>query len=194
MRDPDADRDTVIPRRREIGETEPLCLVVSVDGALATYSLPSEGEITIGRSAANTIHIDHPSVSRRHALLRIGARIEIEDLGSSNGVRLRDQLLPSGRAAVFAVGELLELGQVMLFLRRAIATARPRRVWPHGYFEARVEEQCTRANAVGAPFSVVRLSIDGQPPAGVLDEAFMALRPLDVLAQYAPNEYELLLP
>ncbi|HEX8952592.1 MAG TPA: sigma 54-interacting transcriptional regulator, partial [Polyangia bacterium] len=194
MRDPDADKDTVIPRRREAGDAEPLCLVVSVDGTLATHALPSEGEITIGRSSANTIHIDHPSVSRRHALLRIGARIEIEDLGSSNGVSVRDQLLTPGRAAIFAVGELVELGQVMLFLRRAIATVRPRRVWPHGYFEARVEEQCTRAAAGGTPFSVVRLNVEGEPRAGALDEAFMALRPLDMLALYAPSEYELLLP
>jgi DNA-binding NtrC family response regulator len=193
MRDPNAEKDTVIPRRREAGDAEPLSLVVNIDGALTTHALPSEGEITIGRSSANTIYIDHPSVSRRHALLRIGARIEIEDLGSSNGVKVRDQLLPAGHAAVFAVGELVELGQVMLFLRRAIGSARPRRVWPHGYFEARVEEQCTRASA-GTPFSVVRLSVEGEPRAGALDEAFMTLRPLDMLAQYAPNEYELLLP
>ncbi|HEX6835134.1 MAG TPA: sigma 54-interacting transcriptional regulator, partial [Polyangia bacterium] len=137
---------------------------------------------------------NHPSVSRHHALLRVGGRVEIEDLGSANGVRLHDRRLLPGRPVEVAVGELVELGQVMLFLRRATATARPRRVWPHGYFEARVEEQVTRAERTTAPFAVVRLGLKGTPPASAIDEAFATLRPLDVLAQYAPNEYELLLP
>src|SRR6185295_5482515 len=63
-----------------------------------------------------------------------------------------------------------------------------------GYFEARLEEQCARAEGNDAPFSVVRLSILSPPAAGALDEAFTALRPLDVLALYAPSEYEILFP
>ena len=193
----DADNDTLEQPRTKEGaarEARPLSLLVSVDGTFTSFALPDDGEVTIGRATENTIQVNHPSVSRHHALLRVGDRVEIEDLGSANGVRVRDRRIGSGRTVEIAVGELVEIGQVMLFLRRATAPARPRRVWPHGYFEARVEEQVTRAERTGAPFAIVRLGVEGMPPASAIDEAFATLRPLDVLAQYAPNEYELLLP
>jgi DNA-binding NtrC family response regulator len=169
-------------------DSGPLCLLVSADGVFTTYALPEKGEVIIGRSSSANVHIDHPSVSRKHARLTIGERLTIEDLESSNGMRLKDRRIDPHKPVEVAVGQLIELGQVMLFLRRAAPTARPRRIWPHGYFEARLEEQCERAG----PFSVLRLSVETPQP-GALDEAFVALRPLDVLALYAPNEYEILL-
>ena len=52
---------------------------------LATYSLTS-GELTIGRTAGNSILLENPGVSRRHAVIRAdGDRVVLEDLGSANG-------------------------------------------------------------------------------------------------------------
>lgn len=52
---------------------------------LATYSLTG-GELTIGRTAGNSILLENPGVSRRHAVIRAeGDRVLIEDLGSANG-------------------------------------------------------------------------------------------------------------
>jgi len=49
-------------------------------------SYPLAGELTIGRTAGNTILIENAGVSRRHAVIRIqGDRAVLEDLGSSNG-------------------------------------------------------------------------------------------------------------
>jgi len=81
-----------------------LCLLVGVDGAFATHPLPEDGAITIGRAEGNAIRIDHPSVSRQHARLQITPVLEVADLGSANGVRIRDRLLPPDHAAAHRGG------------------------------------------------------------------------------------------
>jgi len=46
----------------------------------------TEGENLVGRDPDARVYVDHPSVSRRHALIRIGAnQARIEDLQSRNG-------------------------------------------------------------------------------------------------------------
>jgi pSer/pThr/pTyr-binding forkhead associated (FHA) protein len=57
---------------------------------LRVFDLPREGSRTIGRAEGNQIRIDHPSVSRWHAVLEFGASIAIEDLGGSNGTFIRE--------------------------------------------------------------------------------------------------------
>ena len=50
-----------------------------------TYELV-EQVITVGRAPDNTIHLDDPSVSGRHAELRAaGKAYQLRDLGSTNG-------------------------------------------------------------------------------------------------------------
>jgi two-component system, NtrC family, response regulator AtoC len=170
-----------------------LCLMVSADGRFRTHPLPERGVVSLGRSSGNAIRIEHPSVSRRHALLHVGATIEIEDLDSANGVRVQDRsVAPKTRAPVH-IGETVELGEVMVVVRRAPGAVRPRRLWPHGYFEGRVEEQCARAERSRETFAVLRLGVEAAP-AGAAEGAFAeTLRSLDVLALYAPGEYEVML-
>jgi len=187
------DSETIERRRGDAGGGE-LCLLVSAEGLLRAHPLPERGEVSLGRGSGNTIRIEHPSVSRRHAVLRVGNTLEIEDLNSANGVRVHDRAVPRQGRAPVAVGEAIEIGEVLLVVRRTTAPARPRRLWPHGYFEGRVEEQCARAERSGETFAVLRLGIEVPPPGGVIEEAFsVTLRALDVLALYAPGEYEVLL-
>lgn len=50
------------------------------------YPLPQSGVVVIGRHSDNSITIDHPTVSRRHAQLSIqNGLIALSDLGSANG-------------------------------------------------------------------------------------------------------------
>lgn len=65
----------------------------AVSGSLAgkTFAIP-EGTSTIGRSDDNTIVIDLPDVSRRHARLeRSRSHLRIYDLNSTNGTRVNGE-------------------------------------------------------------------------------------------------------
>src|SRR5512143_228108 len=71
-------------------------LVVLGSGLPVTHVLPSEGEVLVGRSETADLRIDEESISRKHAILRVGERITVEDLGSLNGTRVRDRGLKKG--------------------------------------------------------------------------------------------------
>jgi len=63
--------------------------------------------------------IAHPTVSRRHARLRVaGEALEVEDLGSTNGTRLGDQVLRAGAPVALHAGARLQLGDVELHVRQ----------------------------------------------------------------------------
>ncbi|APR76147.1 Response regulator of zinc sigma-54-dependent two-component system [Minicystis rosea] len=93
--------------------------------------LPTSGSVIIGRAAECDIRVDDASVSRRHAVLRIGAELFVEDLGSANGIRLRAPAAGSphtaqlteikgtpGHPLPLRIGDTVSLGAAMLVVRR----------------------------------------------------------------------------
>jgi len=69
-------------------------------------------EINIGRELDNTLRLPDPSVSRHHAVIRLGpAGYEIQDLQSSNGVLLNGSKVAS---APLRDGDRITLGQMQL--------------------------------------------------------------------------------
>src|SRR5687767_5140311 len=76
-------------------------LVVHVEGSNTpswVVDLPDGGEVTIGRSRAATIFVDHDKVSRIHARFRRqGDRLDVEDLESRNGTRVNGDKLDALR-------------------------------------------------------------------------------------------------
>src|SRR5207237_7755617 len=91
-------------------------------------------------------------------------------------------------------GEVVDLGSVMVIVQPRTSAGRPRRVWNHGYFEGRLEEECARAarSATGASLAVIRIHLAGEPT-GAEEIIAAALRASDSLAAYGPGEYEVLL-
>lgn len=182
-----------------VGPAEPstgdkLQLIVSVEGAFTTHRLPNSGAVTIGRAAGNFVRIDHPSISRSHAVISIGPPLRVLDLGSSNGTRVAGHRIEANTPAEVSAGDALELGAVMVMIQRVAAALPPRRVLSHDYFEARVEEECARRARSGGAFTVVRINAPNDADSGDIEDAFQdTLRAHDVLALYAPNEYEILL-
>ena len=81
-------------------------LVVFAREEVEAFNLPRAGEVTIGRDEANAVCIDDPSVSRQHALLRVGETLEIEDLGGANGTFVRQR---APRAALPVEGAGLDV-------------------------------------------------------------------------------------
>jgi two-component system, NtrC family, response regulator AtoC len=84
-------------------------LVVISREEVRALDLPRTGEVTIGRDEASAVRIDDPSVSRRHAVLRLGETLEIEDLGGTNGTLLRQSArsLPGNDTLNVSVQQLL---------------------------------------------------------------------------------------
>jgi DNA-binding NtrC family response regulator len=170
-----------------------LHLLVIGDDLYASHLLPESGSITIGRSPACEVFVDHPSVSRRHAILHVGPPLAIEDAGSSNGTRVRDTRLGPDQRAELAPGDLIEVGSLQLVIQRRSAPVRRRRVWSHDYFDARLDEECERCDVTGATFTALHLRA---PPgsAGAIEAVLAAeLKTVDVVASYAPGQYEVLM-
>jgi len=166
--------------------------VVVGSGLSTAHQLPASGEVVIGRAPECDVSIDDPSLSRRHAILRVGETLTLEDLGSSNGTRLRGKALSAGVPEPVAVGEAMELGTTLVLVQRGASGGSTLRLWPHGYFEGRLEEECLRAGRTEGEFVVLR--VRHAPGArGVVDALGALLRPDDVAGFYAPGELEALL-
>lgn len=71
-----------------------------------------DGKTIIGRSSKSDIQIDHDSVSRQHVRVTVDdGRVEIEDLGSTNGTFLNDEAL-EGRVAL-RTNDLIKVGRTV---------------------------------------------------------------------------------
>ncbi len=170
-------------------------LIVIVNGVVSTHSLPATGSVTLGRARECDIQIIDPSVSRSHARIYLGGKVMIEDLGSANGTRVRGELLQGGQQQELPAGESIELGGAIVMLQRRSMLTREWRIWAHGYFEARLEEECARAARSGSGFALLRLKLGDDVRAEVVLQQVIAntLRADDVVGIYGPGDYEAML-
>ncbi|MEJ7600083.1 MAG: sigma 54-interacting transcriptional regulator [Kofleriaceae bacterium] len=172
-----------------------LQMVVIGNGILATHALREGDAFTIGRSNQCEVPVDDASISRRHAVLKIGQTVTVEDLGSVNGTRVRGNKIKPNKPTPISVGELVGLGSLSFILQQRARPVRPRRLWTHDYFEARLEEECAREERSGAGFALLRIHFDPRAPESFVQDTLGELvRDSDILGQYGPNEYEVLLP
>ena len=189
-----------------------LLVLGDAQGQYASFPLPDGGSVTIGRSHKCDIRIDDPSISRRHAILHIGPTISIEDLDSANGTRVRDARLVyastmdsaetvefhdrgvrSDRMVEVSPGDVIELGSAVVVVQHAVSQGRPRRLWAHGYFEGRLEEECARADRNRSSFVVFRVHVGASAESNAVEQGLAAAtRTVDVVAAYGPGEYEVL--
>jgi two-component system, NtrC family, response regulator AtoC len=169
-----------------------LDLIVTGESLFVSQPLPSTGELVIGRASDSDVRVDHPSVSREHAVLRLGTPITIEDLGSANGTRLRGRPLVPRKPIEIQPGEVVDLGSVLLVVQPRPRAALTRRVWSHDYFEGRLEEECVRAGRTGERFAVLQISSPALVGEAVRDGVLGVLGEGDVLGAYAPGSFEIL--
>lgn len=74
--------------------------------------------VLVGRAPGNDVRLDHPEVSRRHAVVwREAGAVWLADLGSSNGVTLNGR--PVAAPAEVAPGDIVGLGPVTASYRPA---------------------------------------------------------------------------
>ena len=168
-------------------------VVLERDGAIP-YRLPISGQVLIGRDQDAEVNLMDPRASRNHARIIVGDAIEIEDLGSANGTSLRDQPLDPGKPVALRAGDVVTIGSTMLLLHAGEPGLDPRRVWAHGFLETRLVEECAQAQSRGTAFGLVRVRIHGQAPPILVEQVIAdGLRAGDLLAIYAPGDYEALL-
>lgn len=92
-------------------------LLVVCDGRTTEHPLPESGVCVIGRGGSADIVIDHPTLSRSHAKLTIGAHVTVQDCGSRNGTLLNGKKLEATEVVLALPGSPIELGDALLILR-----------------------------------------------------------------------------
>ena len=167
-------------------------LIMSPD-AFVTVPLPESGEVSIGRASDAKVRLEDLLASRRHAVLHVGPQFFVEDAGSANGTRLRDEPLPAKHRVAIEPGEAIVIGSTVLMVQQNRSIMGMRRLWSHSAFEGRLEDECARAAATGAGFALARFQIDrGAPWARVLPVFARELPQPHGLAAYGPHDYEVL--
>jgi hypothetical protein len=177
----------------QAGSPTGLHLLVMGPKQFATFALPARGEVIVGRGggAGIDVRLEDVKASRRHLRLIIADEIEVEDLRSVNGTSVHGRRLEPGTRTRVLPGEAISVGSLVLMVQanRTPATSTPPRPLSHAEFESRVEWECARAEATAGTFSVARLKVSAD---SVVEAA--VLRPIDVIGQFGPGEYELLMP
>jgi two-component system response regulator AtoC len=101
------DPDITLPEASAASAAE--MLLVVGDARLITHPIAA-GEVLIGRASECDLVIEHRALSRRHAVLRCTPRPTIQDLGSTNGVRLDGRIVRGGEPVPLAPGENFRIG------------------------------------------------------------------------------------
>ena len=161
-----------------------------------THPLPAGGSVSVGRDDSADVRITDELASRLHARFHIDASgaLTVEDLQSSNGTFVRGERIETGHRLPIQLGEAVTIGFTHLMIQRRRAAPPRRRFQGHGAFEDRLEDACARAAGSGAALAVIRVRLDDEEPAGAGAELVSgALRAGDLLALYAPGDYEALL-
>lgn len=96
---------------RSAASSDLWCLVVFGPGSTDRILLEPNSELTIGRGERAEILIDHPTISREHALfINRGPVPRLKDLGSRNGTRLNGKQLQSKEEVPLEDGARIEIG------------------------------------------------------------------------------------
>ncbi|MBL9013342.1 MAG: sigma 54-interacting transcriptional regulator [Myxococcales bacterium] len=76
---------------------------------MITHGIPDSG-VVIGRAPECDLVLDHRAFSRRHAVLRRVPALTVQDLGSTNGIRINGRVQRGGDPVPLAPGESFHIG------------------------------------------------------------------------------------
>ncbi|MEQ1606698.1 MAG: FHA domain-containing protein [Pyrinomonadaceae bacterium] len=81
---------------------------------------PTNGRLSVGRTASNGLTIDDPSVSKIHASLVVDsdAVLSVADTGSTNGTFVNVERIPYGKAVRLNAGDKVRFGMVDVVFER----------------------------------------------------------------------------
>nr|HEX4316782.1 FHA domain-containing protein [Kofleriaceae bacterium] len=118
-------------------------------------------EITIGRKEGNTIRLTERNVSRRHArILRNNGEVQIEDLGSYNGIRVNNARI--AERVSLRVSDQVQIGDYKLYLKaEGIEQVDDARTMP---IERVADGAPTEAMAAVGPAPTGQVPVQAPPP------------------------------
>ncbi len=88
---------------------QPSALLVIGDGAVRTVPIATDS-LTIGRAPECEVQLGHAKLSRQHAVLRLGPPVTVQDLGSTNGVRIGGDVHRGGDPVVLGTETSFQIG------------------------------------------------------------------------------------
>jgi DNA-binding NtrC family response regulator len=84
---------------------------------VSSHALAAGASLVLGRDPAATVVLDHPKVSRRHAVVHGDVPVAtVEDAGGTNRVRVAGRTLASGERAHLANGTSFQIGPFTVVL------------------------------------------------------------------------------
>ncbi|MEO7736458.1 MAG: sigma 54-interacting transcriptional regulator, partial [Kofleriaceae bacterium] len=95
------------------------------DDHMVTRPLPVEGELVLGRDPDCGLPLIDTRISRRHARLLVhGGEVRIEDIGSTNGIKVGGVRLERGHPIALPFGDSVRIGPytLMVLANRAAVT------------------------------------------------------------------------
>jgi transcriptional regulator with PAS, ATPase and Fis domain len=98
-------------------------LLVVGEGYVGTHPLAAGRALVLGRDPDCEVPLTHPKISRRHARVVGGPPLEVEDLGSTNGIRVGGQRVAAGKRAPLRAGESFQLGPYVAVVLEAAPQA-----------------------------------------------------------------------
>ncbi len=166
-------------------------LVVHIEGeGSRVVDLPDGVDVTFGRSRGATVHVESEKVSRMHARIRrSGELLEIEDLGSRNGTRVDGEKI-SGVHRVSS-GDEIVIGPILAIVNLTSGLGRPSAVADATQGEARLVAEVDRATRYHRPLSIGLLRVPSDP---AIEAIARSLRPMDLIAEDAGDDYLVILP
>jgi two-component system response regulator AtoC len=166
-------------------------LVVHIEGeGSRVVDLPDGVDVTFGRSRGATVHVDSEKVSRMHARIRrTGEQLELEDLGSRNGTRVDGEKISGVRRVTS--GDEITIGPILAIVTVTSGLGRPSAVADPTQGEARLVAEVDRATRYHRPLSLGLLRIASDP---AIDAISRSLRPMDLIAEDAGDDYLVILP
>jgi two-component system, NtrC family, response regulator AtoC len=95
-------------------------LVVMWPGGSAVKELPPGATLSVGRSRKCDLCIDHPSVSREHAVFYGSHPVSVEDLGSTNGTTIAGLRIAARTRVPIERGQVIAIGAAVVVIRSAL--------------------------------------------------------------------------
>ncbi len=164
-------------------------LVVENDSSKIVH-VPRTGEMVIGRTSDAEVLLSHPSVSRRHATIRVvDGVMRIADLGSHNGTRVNGELVQESR--MLTSGDVASVGDVMMVVHVSHPPVVSRATYAETGWRRRLAEEMDRAITFHRPLAVI--AIAGMQPS-TMPELASALRLIDVVGEGTDGQALILMP